>query len=114
MAMIEFVGSEDTKSYSGNGYNFSMDDKESLIQDVPDEQAEQMLVDFPDWFKSVGKKAKAKAEEPVEAPAEESSVDLSSMTKDELNDYAAQNYPDVKLSARMKKAEMRKAIEAVM
>ena len=110
MAMIEFVGSEDTKSYSGNGYNFSMDDKDSLIQEVPDEQAEQMLSDFPDWFKSSGKKAKAK----VEAPAEESSVDLSSMTKDELNDYAAQHYPDVKLSARMKKAEMRKAIEAVM
>ena len=94
---VEFVGSDSVKKYTSDGVEFNLGDPDSCVQSIPVAKAEQLLADFPKMFKSVG-----------------GGDVISEMTKDELNDYAAQNYPDVELSARMKKSEMADAIRAAM
>jgi hypothetical protein len=96
---VEFVGSDSVKKYTSDGVEFNLGDPDSCVQSIPVAKAEQLLADFPKMFKSVGGGGGGV---------------ISEMTKDELNDYAAQNYPDVELSARMKKSEMADAIRAAM
>lgn len=96
---VEFVGSDSVKKYTSDGVEFNLGDPDSCVQSVSSEKANQLLSDFPHLFKSSGGGG---------------GDAISEMTKDEMNDYAAQNYPDVKLSSAMKKSEMADVIRAAM
>ena len=96
---VEFTGADSVKKYTSDGVEFNLNDPDSCVQSIPVAKAEQLMADFPHLFKLVGGGC---------------GDAISEMTKDELNDYAAQNFPDVELSARMKKSEMADAIRAAM
>jgi len=96
---VEFTGADSVKKYTSDGVEFNLGDPDSCVQSIPVAKAEQLLADFPKMFKSVGGGG---------------GDAISEMTKDEMNDYAAKNYPDLKLSSAMKKSEMASAIREAM
>jgi len=105
MKRIQFKATMKRPQFTlGSGLEFSIYDKESLVQSVPDQVADRLLMDHPDKFELYNPGA---GKDEFVAQLRPKKVLLR---KDQINDGAAKYFPGLKIEAKMTKAKMVAAI----
>lgn len=101
MKKIEFVGAKGIVKYEGDGILCRLDHPDTCIIEVSEAKAEQLLSDFPLYFKIIRDEFLESLKNPKK------------ITKDMINDYAAEHFPELKITNRLRKDQMiKKLLEA--